>query len=479
MTTRVPSKWEPDIPEEGNVYLHADLPFDEAVAAYPEGALISLRDLAFSRIKCWFNELPQKGSFTREAIVCSPSGPTLILLESNLVRLADFAMQAHRESREFPMSFAQYHKYLELARADQDKHPLERRVLVVPKKGCLTISRAALLDLMPPTVRAQRKESIRVGRVMVGRDLLAEWVGISMPLLQDRARIQHLDPATQLGIALLRDTAMAYADYNSGDLHLETPGTEYVRRQKLPFMMPVHFSGRKDRSLIEGFIRLNRPESVHLVLKSRPWQFNKFFIVPRSAIEDVLVAQVRAERQFLPLVKKGEELVKQVVAGQVQVKVVLDYCGSISKAMSDTREHYMSTCNAAFSPNRLCKGSKGMCHLPAFGLEKTRKCRLLPWPLRTVERRNTAVVLLADEAEGAKKICSRWISNMNKSLSLMMAGAELAAARGERFHPHLAGIFARQEGDLRARSLKTTLWLVEEMGINWAEVEAAAALGNT
>lgn len=203
----------------------------------------------------------------------------------------------------------------------------------------------------------------------------------------------------------------------------------------------------------------------------------KFYVVPQSAIEEVLVTQVWAQQQVQILLKQCEELSQGLPTGQVETKTFRDFCTSLAHKTYAALNHFRRDYNSAFSPNPEMMGSKRMCHLPRFGLETKHRRRMLPWSLRTVSPQNSALVLTVADTENAFKTCDRWHEDATHICTMVMALGELVIAKPERIMPKLAQIFAKLNCGAWRESLQTKLWLVEGIGIKWADVETAALGG--
>lgn len=212
---------------------------------------------------------------------------------------------------------------------------------------------------------------------------------------------------------------------------------------------------------------------VNLIAAIKP-----IYVVPRSTIEAVLVWQVWAQHQVMFQLTRCLPLVSLVVKGELEPARFRDCCLSRAYKMQAALRLYRRGFHGAFwiHPDR--GNRRPMSHLVTFGLQKRRRPGLLPWPLRTVGPVNQSMLLSGDEVQRAYRACDDWLYEHNMRLSMLIALAEIVPVKTEQFVPKLPQIFADQrERTMRIESLKTKLWLVEEMGINWAEIEAAATGG--
>ncbi len=112
----------------GSVF-YAEKPYDEALAMLKPAKPITLRDLAYARIKEGYNSsLSGKGSYVKQGIIYIKKENPLFVFDSPIISSAVEATENHRKGEEFTNFDVK--KYLEIAEEDKKKHPSKRRVLI-------------------------------------------------------------------------------------------------------------------------------------------------------------------------------------------------------------------------------------------------------------------------------------------------------------------------------------------------------------
>ena len=122
----------------GKIY-RADLPFNKALESLNEekAKIISSRELAYARIKEGRNSsLSNYGSYTREGFLYLKNEPVLLALDSPLLdlELAEKAVEANKKGNYFLTDRKVYKKYREQAEKEKNNSPLNRKVLILPKR---------------------------------------------------------------------------------------------------------------------------------------------------------------------------------------------------------------------------------------------------------------------------------------------------------------------------------------------------------
>jgi hypothetical protein len=200
-----------------------------------------------------------------------------------------------------------------------------------------------------------------------------------------------------------------------------------------------------------------------------------FCLVPRSAVEEVLVLQEVTQREMVQDVKRCHALAEKALRGELEPQNFGSACYTSAGRAGEALLQFTKQCQMTFGSDR---GPSPYCMSVseiAEWAQAARMAELVPGPVRMVGPESETLVLTRKECIRAARACHTWRADNVGRIRLPVDAGEVVRIKGdlalEKLSPCLAQL---AEATAQAESLKARLWLVAEMGINWAEVEAAA-----
>jgi len=233
-----------NVPNIGEVYEVEDN-FDKIVALAPRDGILGLRDLAYTRIWGQFQngEYVGKEGMSKEAIIYTPNKPTIIAIDSPLIKNPLHVMSAYLEGREFCVNSSEFEQ---IAQEDKDKHPLEKRVFYLPQDGEFRIDAQELTQNLPSNlIKKFQKERMTEEGIL-------EVVEHFKPMLNNEFYMKKQSPSTQLAFSLLKDMAVPYALFNRNNIPFLTSSREFINSHNQSYARQLSFLGKDKFSAISG-----------------------------------------------------------------------------------------------------------------------------------------------------------------------------------------------------------------------------------